>query len=260
MQYHFTSLIPSLSLVSLASGCFNPGTSVQLHPPPPRTAPLPEREAAYESLRPRAEADTVVLRNGQQIAQQPKFIMLRDGTRVYRAEDLGAVVPPQSPTAQAGQRSKRAGDRIHTWQIAGYVILGAGVATSLISAATFPKPGDDGFNKHLGLASAGIVVGGLGLAVTVFGMLAHAGEFADERATAFALYDEDLRKGLDLCVAGTSIVACSPAGAAERKPGAPIPFPSAPVPDPEAPVPGPAAPEPSPAAPSTAPTPPAIRP
>jgi hypothetical protein len=253
MQYHLTSLMPSLSLVvSLVSGCFNPGSHVQLQPPPARTAPLPEREAAYENLRPRAQVDTVFLQNGQQVAQQPKFIMLRDGRRVYLAEDLGAVVPPQSPTAQAAQRSKRAGDRIHTWQLAGYVVAGAGAAATIASFATSPRPGDDGFRTNLAVGGAGIVLTAVGVAIAVYGALANATEFTDERATAFALYDEDLRKGLDLCVAGTSIVACEPAGPLERKSPSAIPLPPAPAP-------GPAAPEPVPP-PSTSPAPPATSP
>jgi hypothetical protein len=191
-------------------------------------APAAERVEAYASLAPLGRADSITTTaQGTVVAQSPEFLVLGDGRRVYRAEDLAPVVEPDSPTAQAGKRVGENRDSALTWANIGAVVGGALIAGSLAGFATPPDPGDPTFEDHLIFTS-----GTLGTGVVVFlatGLVvAHYGQqVRDDQISAFATYDRDLRKRLDVCTEGLQIVACQTAPTA---PSASTPVPASPPP------------------------------
>ncbi len=71
-----------------------------------------------------------------------------------------------------------------------------------------------------------IVGGGVGILVSNY----YGSQVNDEKISAFATYDRDLRKRLDLCVDGIKIVACGAPAAPAAEPSPVAPAPAAPAP------------------------------
>jgi hypothetical protein len=189
-------------MLLLAVGC---ASQPHVHLTAPAAgASAEERLAAYESLHPRAEANTLIVSNGT-VQQSTDFLVLGDGRRVYHADDLAPVVGEQSPTAEAGHRSAHALSHGKWWLRGGAIAAAVGIAATVVGFATADM-------QHIG-RSAALVGGGIaftvvGSTVAMIGAMSPLHEANDERVSAFATYDQDLRKRLALCARGMQIVAC----------------------------------------------------
>ncbi len=169
------------------------------------------------------------------MAQSTNFIVLGDGRRVYHALDLSPAVAETSATAEAGRRSQAAARSANIWYGVALGVVCASAAMLAVSAADdTPGPGP--------LSTIGLLTFGGGIGLT-WVAISHSRVAHDERVSAFATYDRDLRARLELCVEGTRLVPC-PAGLPAV---APVPSDAPPVP------PAPPAPQPVPA---SAPSPP----
>jgi hypothetical protein len=217
---------------------------------PPATATEAERMVAYERLFSRGAAGTAVVSSGQVAAASTDYLILGDGTRIHHVDDLLPVVPADSPTARSAQRGKEAAQRAQGWSYAST----AGLVGAILVGFVVPSLLYDDLEKEV---SVGLIAGTIGIAVTsVFiwqGSLAGA-EANDERVSAFATYNTDLRKQLDLCVDGTRLIPCAAATPHPAAPAMPAPAPAPPQPT-APPVPAPAPAPPQPAAPATPPPP-----
>ena len=236
----------ALALLAAVPACF----SNVPHPHQPLSAPAPgandaERTAAYERLFARADAETVLVARGTVVAKSTDYIVLGDGTRVYHAEDLAAVVEPESPTARHGRRSGELTRRVEKRRdlmqwifIAGLVGTVTGLGLSAIGMRS--DDGDGSVLDPVGGVLAGVSV--VGTAGAVLWLSSETGPMAaeanDERVSAFTTYNQDLRKRLSLCTDGTRTTACpvaaptaaaTPAAATLAAPGPATSAPAAPA-------------------------------
>jgi hypothetical protein len=226
----------------------------RLEAPAPGASPQ-EKLDAYEKHRPAAEASLVAVSSGTVVASRTDFLVLGNGRRVYHAEDLAPLVAEDSATAESGRLSAEAATRAKAWNWTGWALVGGGLVLGSAAILDSGDPGSDDFGPNKTLLGIGTVafLGGLGamaLASFRYAPVAH-----DERVSAFATYDKDLRARLDICVDGTRIIPCGAAPPAV----APAPVSPPPAPAPVAPAPAPA-PQPAPAAVAPAPAPTAAPP
>ena len=206
------------------------GAHVQLPTTPDRTAPLPARVGAYNTLRPTSTQQTqhiTVNRYGQVMSASTSldFLMLADGTQVAYPEDLNPTVDANSTTAQAALRSQSARST-GSWLMAGGLVgslLGAGLMVPGILNAVGTtdyatgrsEPGDNTLLfTSIGIFSAGLVAYFIGQ----IGFLSPA---ASERVRAFSTYDNSLRERLGLCGDGMQMGDCVNAGALAAPPPPP---------------------------------------
>lgn len=205
-----SSVISALLVVAACTPAQRPHHALVAPSP---TAPEAERLAAHERLFARADAVS-----GIRGAMSTEYLILGDGTRVYHPEDLIPAVDAASPTARAAARSAAAAEAARRRQskvdVAWYVATaGMLIGTSLLIAGV---ASDDG--TTLATTGTGLIIGsGLG-GVTAGWLLAgdlrerHV-EAKEERVSAFATYNSDLVKRLELCEQGDDVVPC-PAPAA----------------------------------------------
>jgi uncharacterized membrane protein YedE/YeeE len=199
-----TTLAAIVTSAALAAGCV-PHASLTA---PAARAPATERLGAYERLSSRARQDTVTVATLWRlpVSRTTDFIALGDGSRVYHAEDLLAVVPPDSPTARAAERSRHARKVSHGWL--GAVIAGTLVGTAFVYAGF---ASDDWDSAEDGLPTLTWV--GLGLAaagsLSWIPQMYYARVSNDEKVSAFATYNDSLRKQLSLCVDGLRVIDCA---------------------------------------------------
>jgi hypothetical protein len=212
-----TKLVVILTGAALSAGCV-PHASLTAPAP---GAPATERLGAYERLSSRARQDTITVATLWRlpVRQTTDFIALGDGSRVYHAEDLLAVVPPDSPTARAAERSRRARKVSHGWM--GAVIAGSAVGLGL-SAAGFASDefyAGDGPPAYTWVGVGLLVAGSLSWIPQMY----YARVANDEKVSAFVTYNDSLRKRLSLCVDGLRVIDCAaaPAPSAIRRPRRP---------------------------------------
>jgi hypothetical protein len=197
----------------------------RLEAPAPQASPR-EKLDAYEKYRPAAEASLVAVSSGTVVAKTTDFLVLGNGRRVYHPEDLAPLVAEDSATAESGRLSAEALTRAKVWNWTGWGLFGGGLTLSFASLLDSGDPGGDDFGPNGTLLAVGSAacIGGLaamGVASFKYAPVAH-----DERVSAFATYDKDLRARLDICVEGTRIVSCADAPPAV----APRPVPPPPPP------------------------------
>ncbi len=181
------------------SGCL--GTSRVLLPAPPaREAPLAEREAAWETLKP------VGSRSGQFVgnAWSPKsFVVLAGGARVEDPDDLVAIVG-DGPVKAAADRARDAEDDAFAWEASAWGLMALGSAgmfggLGLVAASNPPGDGTIPPEAEVGLVTS--LAGGavmLTALIPAFVGASRRGEALVETDTAFILYGDALRKRLDL--------------------------------------------------------------
>lgn len=155
---------------------------------------------AYKKLRPRGQMNVVTVQNGMAVSNTTEYIILGNGSRVYYAEDLLAVVNEDSPTAKAARRSKADLESSKNWGW-GYW---AGTTAGLV-AMTGGVISDSDASVSLLLVGAALAVGSN---AALIGSLIYGKRAQDEKATAFTTYSDDLREKLELCVEGLKLVPC----------------------------------------------------
>ncbi len=197
-----TTLVAIVTSAALAAGCV-PHASLTA---PAASAPATERVGAYERLSSRARQDTITVATLWRlpVRRTTDFIALGDGSRVYHAEDLLAVVPPDSPTARAAERSRHARKLSHGWL--GAVIAGTLVGTGLVYAGIDDwDPAEDGLPALTWVGFGFALAGSLSWIPQMY----YARVSNDEKVSAFATYNDSLRKQLALCVDGLRVIDCA---------------------------------------------------
>jgi hypothetical protein len=166
---------------------------------------LSERLAAYERLAVEGQHDLLHVRGSTVVGRTTDFLTLGDGSRVYYAEDLLAVVPADSPTARAAERSQKARKTANTWTVIGSVGMAVASAVALGLMLSDLDDPSTGLTTGAWIGLGGVIVGtGVGVFVPMhYNKVAH-----DEKVSAFATYDRSLRQQLALCVDGTRLVDC----------------------------------------------------
>jgi hypothetical protein len=164
-------------------------------------APLSERQAAYERLRPISYHQTHVtyVSGSTPVATETHtdYLQLADGTRIYLPEDILPVVPADSPSARAATRSESARNTSGILRGLGVVsfVVGAGVGLIPIVAR---EPGSEFDPTPLYVGLGAIALGGI-LYLVGNGFATNAN---DEAATAYETYDGGLKQHLGLCEPG----------------------------------------------------------
>lgn len=171
--------------VAVVAGCYR----VDLRAPAP-AAPVAERAAAYERLRPRAVADPLVL---------------ADGTTVRYAEDVLPVVAPDGAAAAHARRAARAR---RGWRRSIYAAIGVAAAGMVLVVAGAENRGTSDLPERGPTFGPGVALFIAGGAVAGVGTWYFGAREREARRAAFAAYDEGLRARLALCVEGLAIVAC----------------------------------------------------
>jgi hypothetical protein len=183
-------------VVLVASGCAM--SRVSLRPVPEATAPLKERQRAWEDLAPSSALQTTYLQRGAVVGQSLDYLILGDGTRVADPRDLLPAVDADSPTARAVARFEEKYDAARTQATAGWVIFGVGGVA--LSASPLLLGGLGGSRDMspafvaIGASAAVMLVGTI-VALVASGRLTDAGH---ERLSAFSTYPLSLRRRLAL--------------------------------------------------------------
>lgn len=222
----------ALPLLALA-GCFH----TTLNPPPPPTAPVGDRLAAYNALRATGELHTITVTANQYGASvnHETDLVLASGETVRHADDLLPVLDAGSPAARSARRSGDARGKKWGWMLGGSAVMVAGMAYAFSGINSDPL--DDEAQQHGNdRFAAGMTVALIaGLAGTIGGFYYQHVERSQRRA-AFANYDDALRARLALCVSGMQLVDCNaappvyPMGPQVGPPPAPIAPTPVPVP------------------------------
>jgi hypothetical protein len=235
MEMHTISRCLWLALLAPACVPMAPDHPHQTLSAPTAGAGEAERVAAYERLFASTGSSTVLVSPQQGVvAQTADFVVLGDGTRVYHPGDFAAVVAPDSPTARSGARADDALARarskagtLRTVMAIGFVGAIGGLALSGVGAATAEGTDLPVLVPVGGGIAAVSIIGAVAAMFWMSGDLqAAATEANDERVSAFATYNADLRKHLDVCVDGTRVTACPPSAAAAAPAPAPAPVPA----------------------------------
>lgn len=201
MRYATFVLLLVLPLVSQACATVRPPA---LEPAPSVDAPLEVREA-YASEN-RAVGPVTILVPQTLPFSSPKsltFLQLEDGRRIEDPAQLLPALEPSSATAQAISRGIAARERAET--LASLTQTGSAVAMGgLVTGAATSAFGITNPNKYRAALAAGAVTmqasAATALAAAILSVSADqaAREVALESATAFTLYNDDLRRGLAL--------------------------------------------------------------
>ena len=208
-----------LALSIALAGCGEPHVALQAARP---EAPLPERQKSYQHLRPAASAQTVIVNQSDgSISAGRASVILANGQTVHHPEDMLPVVPPDSPTAEAGRRHAHH-DR---WDSVGWTLSSVGVLVALGSIAIPVIDELDKANPSPDIWWTGVIGGAVAVVVGSGLSYYHGARARDAKIAAFATYDASLREQLHLCVSGTRLVDCAdlpppgeppPAGAPAR--------------------------------------------
>jgi len=215
-----TRVFVSLIIATAVSGCATAPPHLSLAGPAPTAAPE-ARVAAYERLRPGGSNLTLTAHNGQGGNADPHFILRGHGQRVHYADDLVPVVAPDSATATTAVRSghnlRKALPRLR-WGMG--LFVGGGLAA--IGGGTTALVTENGAYGYIAVAGAAAIIAG---GVTMLSGFPAARLAGNDRVSAFATYDGDLRHRLGVCVQGLAVVACDVAPARATPPAPPAPRP-----------------------------------
>ena len=208
-----TTLVAIVTGAALAAGCV-PHARLTA---PAASAPATERRGAYERLSSRTRQDTITFATLWRlpVKRTTDFIVLGDGSRVYHAEDLLAVVPPDSPTARAAERSRHARKVSHGWL--GAVIAGTALGIGFVYAGLASDVWDPAEDRLATLTWIGLGFAAAG-SLSWIPQMHYARVSNDEKVSAFATYNDSLRKQLSLCVAGLRVIDCAETPTASAMP------------------------------------------
>jgi len=178
-----------LSAMAVLAGCEHVKLTA-----PALSAPLEERQKAYQELKPRQTEDYYIVEARRM--KWTRSLVLNDGREVLDPVDLRPVVLPDSETARFIDSYA---DKNEPWPIIGWVALasgaiGAGLLTTVIAGLTRSlSPG-----AQNGLAVTGVV---FAIAVPLGALLTGwliVPDSEEDRLSAFSTYDADLRRRLGL--------------------------------------------------------------
>ncbi|HEX2675390.1 MAG TPA: hypothetical protein VHM19_02090 [Polyangiales bacterium] len=158
---------------------------------PPRTAPLPEREQAYQNLRLKAVSTETVTRTsatGMTTESSRSTWILGDGTEVYKLEDLRQVVDPDSETARHLNLALQAPEEHKTLRTATWITLLSGAAIMVAGIAVH----NDAIG---GVGALGVLASPIMYAVYLVKVSSTASEHAKEVPN---LYNGDLMRHLNV--------------------------------------------------------------
>lgn len=177
------------AVVFVACVCIGCGVPrVRLPEPPPRDAPLAERNQAYLDLAPVGRMDLVMTKNGGEVARWAQYVELGNGLRVSHPVDLLPAVLPNSPTAQQAARfaDHRTRHSISVLVASSIVAVGLGVLTGVL----FSPVNRASVAPYVGFGT--LMVGGLSYAWTIVesAISNHA------RGAAFRSFPQDLAERL----------------------------------------------------------------
>lgn len=193
-----------LSLFLLGAGCAE-RYRVQLRAPDPQ-APLEERLAAYESLRPVTRTDLFFYKRKETI----QSITLQDGTTIYHTRDLLPVVAAHSPTAAWAREEASYRRSALYWNLP----LVGGAALSFLSMLAVVQGDQFGLDRAFFFSTTSLLASApLTLIVRARNRRAN-----QAREAAFADYDASLREYLNLCQVEEKLVDCDAAPSAPNSP------------------------------------------
>jgi hypothetical protein len=197
-------IIAILNAITTSAGC---AAHASLGVIPDGSAPLDDRAEAYERLRPQTPLNTSPPYAANPYSGAYGKLALNDGTVISYPTDLAAAVPSGSATMEHARRAEdleqwntiiaAVGGTLATFGLAGEMtalVLTAPLASDPNAPAPIDTP--EGSALMTGaLVSAGVgVVGALSfIPVMIISMQAF-----DERHSAFAAYDADLKRRLAL--------------------------------------------------------------
>ncbi len=164
-------------------------------------ASFEKRVEMYEELRPEARVDAVLTSGGHEVSRSAAYLILANGERIDSAEDLLQVVPKRSVTARRARRIRKARSRAQGLIATSWVIMLAGVAGAIGGVASSDSVDPTPILVGGGIFSLGVVIGMVGMS--------QGSEIARDQTTAFATYERDLRRKLELCVRDTRLVDCA---------------------------------------------------
>jgi hypothetical protein len=188
-------------VTTLLSACFH----VELGARPAPRAPIGDRIAAYQRLRPRTvdrEITVTTSKHGTSVTVE-STLTLADGTTVTHADDLLPVLDPSSPAARAARASASARANKWMFEIGGGVVALGGLLYAL------GEPGGDPYEEisdtQMRIGLGAVVVGSIGILIGQFYFRRQEEQL---RRSAFFTFDESLRGSLQLCVNGMNLVDC----------------------------------------------------
>lgn len=199
------SIATFTALLTTLTSCY---AHVPLEAPKPTATPQ-ERIEAYEELAPtqvhRTQNYVVTGYVASPGIRTTDYMRLKGGAKVHFPEDLLPIVPEGSSTALRAMESvdDRSSASWYSWLFVGSMVGGSAVAV----VPLFTRDSDD-FDLPLIplLLGLGIVtVGGLWGGI---GMMLKRQSSEDAAADAFATYEEDLRRYMNLCVSNGAVHAC----------------------------------------------------
>jgi hypothetical protein len=175
---------------------------------PPATAPVVERERAYEQLKAESVHQTTFIHSAESRMSDSKFtdyLTLANGQRVYFPEDIEPVVAPNSPADVAARSSASK----HSWAFGlAMGAIGALATGAVISALALSNREANGdIDMTLLFTGLGVGLGGgvlFGSAAKAFHSLAEA-----DGETAFGAYNSALIEKLQICVRDHSVAECT---------------------------------------------------
>ncbi|MDP1823783.1 MAG: hypothetical protein Q8L48_11085 [Archangium sp.] len=175
-------------VVLLAGVCIGCVPRVRLPEPPPRDAPIAERNQAYLDLAPVGRVDLVMTKNGGEIARWVQHLELGNGLRVAHPADLLPAVLPGSPTAQQAARfsDHRTRHSISVLVASSIVAVGLGVLTGYL----FGRVDRASVAPYVGFGM--LFVGGLSYAWTIV----ESALSNNARGAAFGSFPRDLAERL----------------------------------------------------------------
>lgn len=193
---------------------------VRLDAPPADAAPQ-ARLDAYSALRPKIvqQTHTTHIEGSRVVGTSvtTDFMLLASGRRVYHPADLLPAVPGTSVTAEAigafDQHSRLSGYYgLASWVFMGVSVYGVLAYSRASADVEFDEEPDVAF--ELGTMVTGLAGWGITYLVANY----YARQAQDDKVTAFGIYESDLRKRLNLCVAEDKVGPCE---ALETQPEAP---------------------------------------
>ena len=185
-------------LAALGMGC-GPAR-MGLRPVPEKTAPLADRQRAFQDLRPvHSSRDE----SGSTGRPSLTWLELGDGTRVKDPQVLLAAVDPISPTAGYVRAYGKILAKARPWLSVGAVVIGTGVGMMIYGLGATALHGLES-NGAFGNLVVGAGVALLGLIPSVVGVVLANSASADKARTgAFQSYEQSLAHRLD--VDGTAV-------------------------------------------------------
>lgn len=186
-----TLLICSASLTLQSCGLFR----VDLKAPSPQ-APVDERIEAYEALKPVGEEIpfySAGTRTEGGVSKTSQALLLANGLKVSRPEDLRVAVPPNSNTSKAIKKFGYHDRRSNLLKLGAWALFMGAITTGILGTVVYDNNdhGNPNHGKSIAIwVGSGVLLAG-GITTTVFA-IRHAKSAQKSRYQAFKSYDQDL--------------------------------------------------------------------